>query len=572
MKITNRALAIAALFAILGTPSNAQQNYVPSGGSTYTPNTWIDASKVGVDCTGASDSTKAIQAVFTANPNTHLEFPNGCVANISSTITITNGVGSTIESQTFAGQGGGVSPEFVWTGTPGSSCVPSTTAKCKYMFDFEATDHPTVKNINFHSTGSGECPDGFLKFDEGSSPPVVGTNGRVIGNNFENSNCTNANFIGVYISPTSQANEENYIVHDNVLSCSGLQAVQRAHDGVINVTSTPSTLTSATAAFTSTDTGKRIRVSAGNPLGYVDTTMTYVSSTQVTLATAFASQGSGSQTGLTIITGGSVGTGIEIGQSPNSIQHVIDHFEYTGCAIGINLNGGNAQINQISGGYSDIGVYINNHQAQATAINFMADEEDVVGIWEQHGNTSPVTIMNGRFPIYNMNASGWLIISGGTPTNLIGNGFVGSPPATNAVLVGPDPTPGGNQFSTNGAAIVSMGNWYLGLPWAASPGTSTGVGFSPVYNQPYPISMGDQTASSGVAAGFGQYTQFLGGIIMTKEAVDTSAPAANGGTGTVRLQVVCGTNSGTAKIQVIGGTSTTPQTLLDNIGAGVSGC
>ena len=44
------------------------------------------------------------------------------------------------------------------------------------------------------------------------------------------------------------------------------------------------------------------------------------------------------------------------------------------------------------------------------------------------------------------------------------------------------------------------------------------------------------------------------------------------GGGFIKFGAVCGTNAGTAKIVVYGGTSTTPVTLLDNIGSGVTGC
>lgn len=47
-----------------------------------------------------------------------------------------------------------------------------------------------------------------------------------------------------------------------------------------------------------------------------------------------------------------------------------------------------------------------------------------------------------------------------------------------------------------------------------------------------------------------------------------SAPGAGG----MKLEMVCGTNAGTAKIIAYAGTSATPVPVLDNIGAGVTGC
>lgn len=51
-----------------------------------------------------------------------------------------------------------------------------------------------------------------------------------------------------------------------------------------------------------------------------------------------------------------------------------------------------------------------------------------------------------------------------------------------------------------------------------------------------------------------------------------SPSAGAPGAGAVKFAAVCGTTVGTAKIIVYAGTSTTPVTLLDNIGSGVSGC
>lgn len=59
-----------------------------------------------------------------------------------------------------------------------------------------------------------------------------------------------------------------------------------------------------------------------------------------------------------------------------------------------------------------------------------------------------------------------------------------------------------------------------------------------------------------------------GAIGMSKMTASGSAPGASG----LKLEVVCGTNAGSAKITALAGTSTTPVTVLDNIGSGVTGC
>lgn len=55
---------------------------------------------------------------------------------------------------------------------------------------------------------------------------------------------------------------------------------------------------------------------------------------------------------------------------------------------------------------------------------------------------------------------------------------------------------------------------------------------------------------------------------MAKIAASGSAPGASG----AKLAVVCGTGAGTAKLIMYAGTSTTPVTVADNVGTGVSGC
>jgi hypothetical protein len=59
-----------------------------------------------------------------------------------------------------------------------------------------------------------------------------------------------------------------------------------------------------------------------------------------------------------------------------------------------------------------------------------------------------------------------------------------------------------------------------------------------------------------------------GAVGIAKESASGSAPGTSGGI----VQLVCGTNSGSAKLIALAGTSTTPVTILDNIGSGVNGC
>ena len=72
-------------------------------------------------------------------------------------------------------------------------------------------------------------------------------------------------------------------------------------------------------------------------------------------------------------------------------------------------------------------------------------------------------------------------------------------------------------------------------------------------------------------------TQFGGTALATVSGevglakISEPSPTAPGTSG-AKLAVVCDTNPGTAKLVIFVGTSTTPVTIQDNIGSGVSGC
>jgi len=65
-----------------------------------------------------------------------------------------------------------------------------------------------------------------------------------------------------------------------------------------------------------------------------------------------------------------------------------------------------------------------------------------------------------------------------------------------------------------------------------------------------------------------QLTLAAGEQGFAKIAASSSAPGALG----AKIAFVCGTNAGSAKLIAYAGTSTTPVTVIDNIGSGVTGC
>lgn len=72
----------------------------------------------------------------------------------------------------------------------------------------------------------------------------------------------------------------------------------------------------------------------------------------------------------------------------------------------------------------------------------------------------------------------------------------------------------------------------------------------------------------GMTIGATNLTTNAGALGMTTVTAAASAPGAAGG----KIEVRCGTGAGTLKIVAYGGTSSTGTTVIDNVGAGVTGC
>lgn len=74
--------------------------------------------------------------------------------------------------------------------------------------------------------------------------------------------------------------------------------------------------------------------------------------------------------------------------------------------------------------------------------------------------------------------------------------------------------------------------------------------------------------TTGVTIGSATLTTAAGELGFTKITASGSAPGAGG----AKIDLVCGTGAGTAKLIIYAGTSATPVNIVDNVGAGVSGC
>lgn len=354
-------------------------------------------------------------------------------------------------------------------------------------FLFVHDDHPVIRNLTFSEAGSGNCPDGFLLFD-GVPDGVgahIGTHGQILGSSFSNGSCVNNNFVAINISPTSTSNYENFLVDNDAVICSSSKATLRSTDGVTNGTTT---LTSTTAAFVSADVGKRIRISWAGASGLsnaalldtvIDAVGTYAGGTTATLHVA----PSWSQTGVTIITDGSHGIGVKVGDSFNTYNEEIHNVSYNSCAIGIDVLGGSAEIINPNSGYSDIGVQLGTSINRGTYISGYESEYDVVAINMLPAvQNVPITISNSDFQNLFQNANG-SVMDGAVSLILTGDRFEQAPP-TNGVLMGVN--------GTSTATVLSIGNYWQPYTWAK-------LGFNNFTSQP--ISIGDNYSGQIVVGG-----------------------------------------------------------------------
>jgi len=141
----------------------------------------------------------------------------------------------------------------------------------------------------------------------------------------------------------------------------------------------------------------------------------------------------------------------------------------------------------------------------------------------------------------------------------------------------------GNAYTWQGRAKMYSGaDGVITLSNAASAGF-TRLNFGAIDSTGPALSRSGTTLSvtdgAGAAGGIFNVTGSLylgssaltltsGAVGLPKMSASASAPGAAGS----KLEVVCGTNAGTAKLIMYAGTSGTAVTVIDNVGAGVSGC
>ena len=569
--ISRIALALVVAFLVaVAVPTHPDANRRVDSG--------MNVSDAGIDCTGYSDSTTAFQTAVNAMPDGGvLWFPSGCRMKLSSTITINSRANIGFRSASHGGVGGcgGEVPQIIWTASGGT------------VFDFEYTDIPLIDGLSFRTTGSAYV-DTFLNFDRRGSGRKTGTAGRILNSCFSNGSNKTSDFSAIYIAPTTNSNEENYIVDNIQVQCSTSEAAFRSRDGSIDRSST--TLTSATAKFVGSDAGSTIWLTY--PGFFLKTTiLSVIDDTTIVLG----AKPSVTQTNVTIYTGQGYGNAIHVGYSQNSIQHQFININYFRCDKGIYMEGGSAEIRHPNGGQSDYGVYMNS-LVQNTSIDYYESEDDLRGI-ETVSPTAPVVVTNTRMSNGSQFGDGFLKFGGST---ILMSSLVTNTPPANTVLIGyndnPHLTSIGNIFVAGSTNLTreQIGYSDFGL----FPVTTINDMYDATTGSPHNFgcfinnaASGNQPASCVTVIGRYGHQNSTGVVIssvnyyrdnsyygtdvsvsqslnMTTRTADTVAPGAT----LSRVETVCGTEPGTAKIIVYAGTSATPTTLLDNIGSGVSGC
>lgn len=466
-----RVLLIIALFLAL--VSGAKAESLQAYWSVYT------VSDYGVDCTGVADSTTALQnTINTAPDHSTVLVPGYCKISLSSTISITGRVDLQILSLQHplnCSAGSNQAPEFIWTGTnpgPMFNIIDSTAVNIEGFYITTATTNVLNTVINIDGTGS-----------VGHQTPTLN---MVQYNSFCFANQSNASFVAISISATSNVNNENYQIIENDIRCSSTSATLRATDGVTNGSATA---TSATSSFVSGDANTRVRISyasANYDPGVIDATIASVtnSTTIVLSAPNWSSSttyshgqlvtGSDSnlytsiydgnvnnnpvggaahkwlpmpsKTGATVTTGQSYGVGIYQAGS-NSFAERYYGNKPQHCAMNYDLTNGSWSIMHIGGESSDIGIYIGNSHGM---IQYYEDENDLQAIVIEN-STGPVIVQEMRGTCSSSMANGWIYMPGNATLTVMGFDTESCTPPSNWVLYG---------FPGSIAKLTSINNRY----------------------------------------------------------------------------------------------------------------
>jgi hypothetical protein len=390
-------------------------------------------SEVGVDCSGATDATAALQAAFNAMPDeSNLIAPQGTLLKLSAQINVNNRVGVRLVSDGRP-KNNGPSPQILWAASGGTA------------FSFFCCDHPGVEGFLFNGASGSGCPDSWLVYDGttgvggGTKTP---TQALVRGCSFL-ADSAHAGYKAIQISPTANQNHEDYEISDCDFDGYGQATgatTLRARDGVATHSSTA--FSSATAAFVSGDVGKRIIISCA--IGSLTTTIaSRTDGSNIVLTDAWTLA---SQTGATIHIGQRYGTAI-YQRGNNSFATRFRNIIVQNFATALDLGAGsNGSIDNIGGGFNDLAISMNG----GWDISRYDCEGDMRGV-EISAVNRPNFMRGIRIVLTNQRADGWFYFDSACNVIIEGSIRDQGPPPTNSVLF---------ANYAGGANVVSINNVY----------------------------------------------------------------------------------------------------------------
>jgi len=183
----------------------------------------VDVRDLGIDCTFATDSSAALNALTNTNDKIDgvwLAFPPGCHVKLGSTWTIKNQSGFRIGGWSGAGSNGYFStnvPTITWTGAAGGT-----------MIDMEYTMGFSVERLAVD--GGGLAGTG-INVDKTGAGGTINTSDGVFDRLFVHSNATgagNANWIGMLFSAVSGNNVEDMRITNSTFFCGASPSSGRA--------------------------------------------------------------------------------------------------------------------------------------------------------------------------------------------------------------------------------------------------------------------------------------------------------------------------------------------------------
>src|ERR1035437_7551497 len=386
-------------------------------------------SENGVDCSGATDATTALQAVYNAVPdNSNLIAPQGATIKLSSTINVSNRSGVRLISEHQRPKDNSAKPTIIWGASGGTA------------FSFFCCDQPGIEGFFFNGASGSGCPDSWLVFDGengvggGTKTP---TQAKVSRSLFL-ADSGHTGYKAIQISPTANQNHEDYEISDCDFDGYGSNpTVRRATDGVTTISTTG--LTSATATFVSGDAGKTIIVSCR--IGSLTTTIASVTNGTTVVLTADWTLAS--QTGATIHIGNRVGSAI-YQRGNNAFATRLINLAVQNFSIGLDLGGGsNGKISGLGGGFNDLGMALNG----GWDLDRYDCEGDMRAVSIADVNR-PNLITSMRMTIPAARADGFILLSAAGNLTIIGS-FTDGTPAANSAMIW-----------SGGASVTSVGNFY----------------------------------------------------------------------------------------------------------------